>query len=181
MWKKLWKDFKDYTRKRQLCKSGDGAKKGLDPKFVQLMEKMNGFEAEVPDLFSNTLSSLKRNNPAAKIESKSIWESNGEKPLNINKKRKIPPTSAKYNEREDKKNQLMDMMLEFKGAIGDLTKQSKNLIASKMQPSQPPLPAEDQAKVDLRTSLSTIVDKYLVHLDAKNRANCFQEMLQVFE
>lgn len=181
MWLKLWRDFKDYIRKRQTCKSGDGAKKGLDPKHVQLMEKMNGFETEVPDLFSKTMSSLKRNFNAANNKIKSIWQSSGDVSCTTSKKRKIPPVSNQYLEREDKKAQLFQMMVDCKQTIDDLSEQSKKMIESKTSAAQPPLRPEDQARVELKKSLSIIIDQYFVKLEPDQREKCFQEMLKVFE
>lgn len=183
MWLKLWRDFKNYTRKRQICKSGDGAKKGLDPQRVQLMEKMNGFEEYVPDLFSNTLSSLGRINKAPNDKSKSIWQSTADKSNCIpSKKRKVPPVSAKYKDREDKKTKLFEMMISCKERVDDLSEQSIKLIESKQtQSSQSLLSPADQAQKNLRRSLSKIIDQYFVNLEADKRSICFEEMLNVVD
>lgn len=178
---KIWKDFKDYVRKNKIFKSGDGAKKGLDPKQAQLMEKMNGFETEVPDLFSNTISSLTRGNKISSEKSKSIWQSTGDVISNPRRKRKCPPASRNYLDREDKKNQLFEMMLDFKDKVDDLTENSKKLIASKTQASQVSLSPQDQARNNLRVSLENIIGPYFVNLDSDKRARCFEEMLQVIE
>lgn len=55
------KSLKNTWESRKIYKFGDGAKKGLDLKQIQLIEKMNGFQANVPDLFSDTMSSVDKN------------------------------------------------------------------------------------------------------------------------
>lgn len=180
VWMKLWKDFKDYTRRTQMCKSGDGTKKGMDPKQVQLMEKMNGFEIYVPDLFSNIISSLSRNATVANNDLKSIWQPVTDKPCQ-SRKRRIPPVSEHYSDLEDKKNKLFEMMVHFKDTMNDLSNQSKILIASNTQSSQSAASPGDGAKNNLQKSLLNIIDPYFVNLNGEKRAICFEEMLKVFE
>lgn len=178
VWMKLWRDFKDYARKLKIFKSGDGAKKGLDPKQVQLMKKMNGFQDCIPDLFTNTMSS--HGTKSANLD-KSIWQLSERNQPNQSRKRKVPPVSKQYLEREDKKTALFGMISSFKETIIDLTEQTKKTINAKTTATQQPLSDRDQATKNLRTSLSTVVEKYFIYLHADDRSKCFEEMLKVFQ